>query len=312
MNSSRTAAVLAAVTLVTACASPKMVEIRPLGARPTAVAPGSSRVAEGRGQLALGDAGLALESFRRALAEDPQSVAALQGMAASYQLMGRFDLSGRYYEQALAAAPHDRETLGALAASLAAQGLDQQAAAVRGEMAPVATTSDAAHPALVTLILPPARPLEVAAEPVTARQLIGIGPRLERLSFGEVALITLPTTAPLAPSVRWSADLTAPATRTAKPALATILLLNAARRQGLAAQARTVLERQGWRGIAIGDAPHTRLASVVLYPAGHEAAARRLGIRFKTTPRRQVGAGREIVVLLGRDAFARGPNTRAG
>ena len=312
MNASRTAVVFATVTLVTACASPKMVEIRPLGARPTAVAPGSSRVAEGRAHLVLGDAGLALESFRRALAEDPQSVAALQGMAASYELMGRYDLSGRYYQQALATAPHDRETLGALAASLAAQGLDQQAAAVRDEMAPVTATSNVAHPALVTLILPPARPLETASEPVAARQLMGTGPRLERLSFGEVALITLPTTAPLAPFVRRSAVVTAPAARTARPALATVLLLNAARRQGLAAQARNVLERQGWRGIVIGDAPHTRLASVVLYPAGHEAAARRLGIRFNTALRRQVGAGREIVVLLGRDALARGSNTRAG
>jgi tetratricopeptide (TPR) repeat protein len=134
INVARTVAVVVAVGLATACASPKMVEIRPLGARSTAAAPASSRVAEGRARLVLGDAGLALESFRRALAEDPQSVAALQGMAACYELMGRYDLSRRYYEQALATAPHDRETLGALASSLASQGLDQQAAAVRGAL----------------------------------------------------------------------------------------------------------------------------------------------------------------------------------
>lgn len=309
MNAAHTVAVVVAVTLVAGCASPKMVEIRPLGARSTAAAPSSARVAEGRAHLVLGDAGLALESFRRALAEDPQSVAALQGMAASYELMGRYDLSGRYYEQALASAPHDRETLGALASSLAAQGLDQQAAAVRDEMAPVAATTAVQHPALVTLALPPARPLEPAAEPVAARQVIATGPRLERLSFGEVALITLPRTVPLARSAQRTAAVTAPAARTAKPARAAVHLLNAARRQGLAAQTRSLLERQGWRGIVIGDAPRTRLASLVLFPAGHEAAARRLAARFGAAVRQNEGGGGAIIVLLGRNAAIGGRNT---
>ncbi|MEO5641464.1 MAG: LytR C-terminal domain-containing protein [Sphingomicrobium sp.] len=308
MTIARTVAVLAAVALVAACASPKMVEIRPLGARSTAVAPASSRVAEGRAHLVLGDAGLALESFRRALAEDPQSVAALQGMAACYELMGRFDLSGRYYEQALANAPNDRETLGALASSLVAQGLDQQAAAVRNEMAPVAATSDVELPALVTLTLPPARPLEPAAEPPATRQAMVTGPRLERLSFGEVALITLPTTVPLARSAQRTAAVTALAARTARPALATVRLLNAARRQGLAAQTRSLLERQGWRGIVIGDAPRTRLASLVLFPAGHEVAARRLAARFGAPARQNDGESRAIIVLLGRNAAIGGRN----
>jgi tetratricopeptide (TPR) repeat protein len=279
-----------------------MVEIRPLGARSTAAAPSSARVAEGRAHLVLGDAGLALESFRRALAEDPQSVAALQGMAACYELMGRSDLSRRYYEQALATAPHDRETLDALASSLAAQGLDQQASAVRSEMA----VPTAERPPLVTLTLPPARPLEPAA--LSAQGKGTTGPRLERLSFGEVALVTLPTTAPLARVTYRTPIVTQPRT----PGVATVRLLNAARRQGLAAQTRSWLERQGWRGIDIGDASRSRLASLVLFTAGHETAARRLAARFGVAARRHAGAGGEIIVLLGRDTLAGQPNIRTG
>ena len=297
MNAARTVAIVVAVGLTTACASPKMVEIRPLGARSTAAAPASSRVAEGRAHLVLGDAGLALESFRRALAEDSQSVAALQGMAACYELMGRFDLSRGYYERALATAPHDRETLGALASSLAAQGLDQQAAAVQTEM--ISPTVE--HPVLITLALSPARPVDRAIVPVEPRKF---GPRLERLSFGEVALVTFPTTAPLAPAVAQSAI----ATSLPNSSRVSVHLLNAARRQGLAAQTRNWLERQGWHGIVIGDAPRTRLASLVLFPAGHEAAARRLAARFGAVARQQPGEGRAIIVLLGRNAANGGRN----
>ena len=305
MNAAHTVAVVVAVTLMAGCASPKMVEIRPLGARSTAAAPSSARVAEGRAHLVLGDAGLALESFRRALAEDPQSVAALQGMAACYELMGRSDLSRRYYEQALATAPHDRETLSALASSLAAQGLDQQASAVRSEMAVPTET-----PPLVTLTLPPARPLEPAA--LSAEGKGTTGPRLERLSFGEVALVTLPTTVPLARVTYRTPIVIQPHT----PGVATVRLLNAARRQGLAAQTRSWLERQGWRGIDIGDASRKRPASLVLFPAGHEAVGRRLAARFGADARQQASAGGPIIVLLGRDAAIHtavtNPNTRSG
>lgn len=299
------------VALTTACASPQTVEIRPLGRAPTASAPVATRVAEGRAQLMLGDAGLALESFRRALAADPESISALQGIAACYDLMGRSDLSRRYYEQALAIAPRNRETLGALATSLASQGLDQEAAAVRNEMAAAITTSDPGLPVLVRVMLPPARPLDATPEPASMLQDRATGPRLERLSFGEVALVTLPTV-PLAPSAQRAVAVAERAKQAGVPARTTVRLLNAARRQGLAAQARDLIERQGWRQIIIGDASRTRLASLILYPAGHEVAARRLGVRFNGDLRRQIGAGREIVVLLGRDALSSGSTARAG
>jgi len=106
---------------------------------PTALAQGarpiSQRVAEGRGQLALGNVGLALEAFRIALREDPNSIDALAGLAAGYDRMGRFDLSRRNYEAALAIAPADIGLLGAFAQSLQLQGQYAEAQQVQQEIA---------------------------------------------------------------------------------------------------------------------------------------------------------------------------------
>lgn len=94
-----------------------------------------ARIAEARGLLALGNVGLALTSFRIAAREDPSSVEALAGIAASYDQMGRFDLSRRYYESALALAPADSQLLAAFAASLQLQGRTEEALSVRQEIA---------------------------------------------------------------------------------------------------------------------------------------------------------------------------------
>lgn len=118
---------------------------------PSAIARGShpvpQRIAEGRGQLALGNVGLALEAFRLARRDDPNSTAALAGMADCYDRMGRFDLSRRYYETALALAPADPELLGAFAASLQLQGLNGEALKVRQEIAARSSSPIAAEAA---------------------------------------------------------------------------------------------------------------------------------------------------------------------
>lgn len=116
------------------------------------------RIAEARGQLALGNAGLALESFRKALRDDPASVDALAGIATCYDLMGRFDLSRRHYEAALALAPADTQLLAALAKSLDLQGRRAEAASVRLEITERLAAANAASQATA-----PAQP--VAAKP---------------------------------------------------------------------------------------------------------------------------------------------------
>ena len=93
------------------------------------------RIAEARGQLALGNVALALEGFRKAWRDDPNSTDALAGMATCYDRMGRFDLSRRNYEAALALAPADVELLGAFAHSLQLQGQLAESQRVRVEIA---------------------------------------------------------------------------------------------------------------------------------------------------------------------------------
>lgn len=96
--------------------------------------PASERVAEANGQYALGNVGLALEAYRKAMRDQPDDVQALAGMARCYDRMGRPDLSRQYYEAALAIAPRSPVLLEALARSLDLQGEAVEAARVRGEI----------------------------------------------------------------------------------------------------------------------------------------------------------------------------------
>jgi hypothetical protein len=110
-------------------------QIRPIGAPlATGTRAVPFRIAEARGQFALGNIGLALEAFRIALREDPNSIDAMTGVAACYDRMARFDLSRRNYEAALAIAPGDPQLLTAFAASLDLQGKATEAASVRLEV----------------------------------------------------------------------------------------------------------------------------------------------------------------------------------
>lgn len=150
---------------------------------------------------------------------------------------------------------------------------------------------------------PPAAPVETPR--LAMRTVVPTQPRLQRLSPGEVALLT--GTGPA-----WKTDVVAQSqqsvtvrfvplrTASVRP---NIRLLNAARRQGLAASTRAVLLDRGWRKIAIGDALQTRDRSVVIYPAARRELGVKLAAQFGF--RSQVSTRVEgVVVLLGRDATA--------
>jgi hypothetical protein len=131
-------------------------------------------------------------------------------------------------------------------------------------------------------------------------------PRLERLSLGEVALLTgsgpvwrgqVVARTPQKLTVRW-VPLTTAATRP------NIRLLNAARWQGLAARSRSYLFDRGWRRIEIGDASQARDETLVLYPAAHAVIGRRLAAQFGCRSR-PVQGGEVFLVLLGRDSRLR-------
>lgn len=140
----------AAVLALAACGTQPGLQIRttaaPLSAQQKPV---PIRIAEARAQFALGNVALALESFRKAVREDPSSTDAMLGVAACYDRMGRFELSRRHYEMALAIAPRDPELLAALAASLDLQGEREEAAAVRREIAVRLAAAPTPAPVLV-------------------------------------------------------------------------------------------------------------------------------------------------------------------
>ena len=327
---------------------------------------------EAKGQLALGNVALALEGFRKVLRDNPGSVEAAVGIAHCYDGMGRFDLSRRWFETALASAPENALVLSDFASSLERQGKLAEAASVRAEAsrlaaAAVPVTAPAQEAAFVppapvevavakvppiarpvagapsvTVQLPPpapvqlpqaplpavaqpvqapppATPVQVAQAPMPApaapaeaakperittalltSRANQSGPRLERLSLGEVALITRPTPAWTAKVVEQSAK---SVTFRWVPLRPVARILNAARSEGLAARTRARLAQNGWKRIEIGDAPAVRAKTLVLYPEYRRHTARKLAAQFGFT-HLQSFSGNEIVVLLGRDAAA--------
>jgi hypothetical protein len=366
--------------LVAGCASTTQTAELKIRAIPDASAklrPGSALLADANGQLAIGNVGLALEGFRKALREQPNSADAYAGLARAYEAMGRSDLARSNYEAALALTPKDPVLLTGVADSMDQQGNTVAAALARreaaavsssmpvvkptsvGDYAPIATpvlassvtvqlpaarppaAPVASRPAAavelpvvaqraevpvatptlsssVTVALPPARPLQsaIAVEmpllpetvdtpaPKVAKAPVidNRGPYLERLSLGEVALVTdnrpvwqarVIAQTRVSTTVRWVPIMTAEA----RP---NIRLLNAAQRQGLAAQSRALLLDRGWRRIEVGNAD-PRARSVVLYPIGRQTLGRSLAAQFGF-PAQPVANSTVLVVLLGRDA----------
>lgn len=343
MRCRKVVAVAALALFAASCGTSGKLAIKPL---PSALAEGrhpvSFRVAEALGQFALGNVALALESYRKALRDEPASIDALTGVAACYDAMGRYDMSRRYYEEALALAPADTRLLGMLAASLLQQGRAEEAAAVRREAAArialvaagSAATVSASPSALVasssinlplplplplpvarlsgetTVQLPVARPLPlaIAASAEAARGT----PHLERLSLGEVALVTVPT--PVRQSTVFARTFGASPTRAAatttparilaraKAVPAPLLVLNAARSQGLAGRARRYLSSRGFAQAFVGDAPKVRARTVIIAPASERARAVKLARSFAVVP--LIIEGRRLTVVLGRDAMS--------
>lgn len=318
----------AALAVAACTAGANQVQVRALADPASKLGVGSERLAEARGQLVLGNVGLAIEGFRAALREQPNSIEAMRGLARAYDAMGRTDLSRQYYEAALAIAPHDTKSLNAFAQSLDGQGERAQATEVRSEAAAIASKAPvpviavesspvsvagqvpadlavAAVGSSITIALPPARPAATPEPKPIARASVAAssGPRLQRLSLGEVALLTAgePAWSPAilastkqSTTVRWVA-LNDSASRP------NIRLLNAARSQGLAARTRAYLLARGWRKIEIGDADAVRETTAVMYPAGRQATGRSLAAQFGLRGG-TVQPGQVIVVLLGRDA----------
>jgi hypothetical protein len=178
----------------------------------------------------------------------------------------------------------------------------------------------------VTVKLPAARPASAATEQaIAARTPTAFaqpprakpGIRLERLSLGEVALLTsgkpqwkplgvnrslASTTVKFVPLARESQVRFASLTPLRRDA--SVRLLNAARHEGLAARTRVALNRGGWKMVTIGDAGRIRQRSLVLYSPATEQIARRLAVQYGFGIAKEARPG-PLTVLLGRDAVGR-------
>lgn len=296
-----------ALTLFTAgCSDSGKLEIRSVGDASLTARAGNDQLALAAGELAIGNVGLALESYRRALRDDPASVDALIGIGACYDHMGRFDLSRRAYEQALAIAPGQPALYRALAASLDADGLGAEAKAVRreaavrlAESAPPVLTAEGSVAILPQAVqaVPAARSVTIALAPPRPAVAIRSGARLERLSSGEVALLTSSRSP-------WVALTPARAPRQLanRPAQrATLLVLNAARVAGLAARTRAYLSARGFAGSRIGNAPMTSTHTVIRFAPAQRDRALRIAAQFPFATTIAVASG-PLTLIVGRDA----------
>ena len=345
MRKGGTFLVAAAILTAGGCSEQGKLQVRSIGSPLAAGAkPVSFRVAEARGQFVLGNVGLALESFRKAAREEPASIDALAGIAACYDRMGRFDLSRRNYEAALALAPGDPQLLAAFAGSLELQQLAPEAAKVRREIserlaaakpAPVkpgdgsvAANEPAPKGGLVATALLPILPTTVAdavaavleasgwplnaphtvAKPSALRQAMveparKPGPRLERLSLAEVALITGagPQWRVQQAEMKVRKPVTGAAAVRQAAALPGIRLFNAARVDKLASRTRTYLANRGWTVASVGDVVVPRSRSLILYPSGKRAMAARLSSQFGFAMEQRSNV-RQVTILLGSDA----------
>ena len=298
-------ATLFAVLLVgvAGCAAPKL-EIREVGGAHVAQKgeTTSGRVALGMSQLAMGNVGLALESFRRAVREDPQSHQALLGLAECYLQMGKPALARRSVEQALALRPDVPHLYRALAAAAEGEGKPIEAAQLRkeAELRTIAPGGPPAVPvpapaAVPLAIVQPQSPRAPAASTVTIDLTLDPlrhkGPRMVRLSMGEVALVTRPDS-PFGAVAQRANDTTIHAP---------LRILNAARVQGIAARTRKLLAANGAGPADIGDALRRQGHSELRFARGEGEKARRLAAKLPF-PVLLVERDGPMVLLVGRNA----------
>jgi len=206
---------------IASCAETQDIHVRAVGAPSAKTQFSGGLLAQGRGQLALGNAGTALETFRKLLREQPESADAFAGVAACYVAMGRYDLARTNFEFALAYAPNDVGLLTSLASSLDRLGEAKQAVGVRAEVAamraasaalaeaqaPAVTPVAVPHLVSVTVKLPPAPPpvqnVASLAQPPVQAVAAPAQPPVQVVAAPEIgkpvlsnATVTLPATGP--------------------------------------------------------------------------------------------------------------------
>ena len=283
-------AALSLLGLLNGCAtSSSLSGIRPVGD----VAVGQTSVAAGNALVERGQYGLAIAAYRRVLRLDPASSQALEGLAISYELLGRADLADRYYQEALALAPRNPRIYQNFAAFLHAQRRNADAAQLMADMrvalpdTPV-DVAQAAPPAVVE----PAGMAAAPAEPDV---------RLIKQSDRATLVVTMPRAAPVPAKPPAIAPVVAETATGLRPPR----VVNAVGRHGVARQTAALLARQGFSGVETGDAVFKLKRSRILVPAHRRELAERLSRSLPFAARIEESARVDRVqILVGADALA--------
>jgi hypothetical protein len=260
--------------------------------------------------LEQGQYGLAIDEFRKALRVDPDNVASVEGLARSYDRLGREDLSDRYYQQALALAPRNARLYADYAASLRRHGRGQDAVNLEADLRAIDTPAMASKAPAVAVATP--RTTALAAPAASSAPIAGADPErpyLRRESLTEVILVTTSPSRPSASARPIVAnEIAVPQARLQLPTR----VVNAVGRRGIATRYIGVLARKGWSGVEAGDAVFKLERSQVMCPPDRCAEAAKLAatlpFRIRATPSAKVS---RILVLLGKDALGADPQARA-
>lgn len=300
-------AIVLASALAAGCSMPgPQVRVRDTGPQATGFA---ANLALAKQKFGDGELAVAASAFRAALRENPDSVAALNGLAATYDRLGRYDLSGPLYVQAMVLAPDSKMVRTNYALSLRLRGKSDLADTLEkgGFVADL-------EPPRPTPIEPGTAAL-ATAEPLAAIAPPAAGPRLV-LHEGTVELVTRfrPVTSALALSGAPDAP---PATASAapRPVVAQLTIVNGSGRTAAAARMRSRLLQRGWANTRLANAPRPVVRSTVEYaPWARRHAANlvaQLPFPVRLVPRRNL-AGLRLVIGTSAQGMVRMARSPAG
>jgi len=165
------------------------------------------------------------------------------------------------------------------------------------EATPAAAAVPIAPPLRMTATMMPGASATVTLPPARTAAPLRTALRLERLSAGEVALVTSERSP-------WTVRKVAATARSVTIQFEkreAMVVLNAARVAGIAARTRDYLATRGFTGARIGDAPATRRQTLIRYPAAARTRAERIAAQFPFSAKLEATTG-PLTLLVGRDA----------
>lgn len=284
---------------------------------------------QAREAFVRGNYGIAIRHLELALAQHPASIAALNGLGASYDRLGRHDVALRYYFRALALAPESPLTLNNLGLSYVLQGRGPEAlrylelalvydpgniAARANHSRALALPAQVSQPqaakafAATAIAETTAVAMESPAAPPTSSQVLAetaVAPAQTMRSDTAVA------------EVRYT-QINAPAQAIAGPVISERVLPASVRIEvsngnginGMAARVRSSLQTRGANVVRLTNADSFTYASTrVYYRAGFREAADALaarlpGVRVDLQESEALAEWVDVRLLIGRDMDA--------